>query len=90
MWRDARATLKGIGIAALSGVAIAFNPTLGFAQTDAKPPPAPASTQGQATKGAVQTLKERLGDKASDEQRVDNCKVPADRRGAKPRSDKCE
>jgi hypothetical protein len=33
------------------------------------------------------TLKERLSDKASDEQRVDNCKVAADRRGAKSRSD---
>jgi hypothetical protein len=30
---------------------------------------------------AVKTGKERLGDKASDEQRVDNCKVPPERRG---------
>jgi hypothetical protein len=90
MWRVARATLKAIGIAALSGVAITVNSVPGFAQSDAKPPPAPASTQGQATKGAEQTLKERLSDKASDEQRVDDCKVPADRRGAKPRPDKCE
>ena len=35
------------------------------------------------------TLKERLGDKASDEQRVDNCKVPADQRGTKVRPDSC-
>ena len=35
----------------------------------------------------VQTLKERLSDKASDAQRVDNCHVPPDRRGAKPRPD---
>jgi hypothetical protein len=93
MWRDARATLKAIGIAALSGVAIALNAAPGFAQSDARPPPAPASTQGQTTARA-QTLKERLSDKASDEQRVDDCKVPQDRRGnrrgAKPRSDKCE
>ena len=33
------------------------------------------------------TLKERLSDKASDEQRVDNCRVPVDRRGSKPRPD---
>jgi len=33
------------------------------------------------------TLKERLSDKASDEQRVDNCRVPIDRRGDKPRPD---
>lgn len=37
--------------------------------------------------GATATLKERLSDKASDEQRVDNCKVPPERRGAKTRPD---
>jgi hypothetical protein len=33
------------------------------------------------------TLKERLSDKASDDQRVDNCHVPMERRGPKPRPD---
>ena len=37
----------------------------------------------------VRTGKERLGGKASDEQRVDNCKVPPDLRGPKPRPDHC-
>jgi hypothetical protein len=37
----------------------------------------------------TRTGKERLGGKASDEQRVDNCKVPLDLRGAKPRPDEC-
>ena len=35
----------------------------------------------------AQTLKERLSDKASDAQRVDNCHVPPDRRGTLPRPD---
>ena len=35
------------------------------------------------------TLKERLGDKASDDQRVDNCKVPVAERGSKLRPDDC-
>ncbi|MEM5344181.1 hypothetical protein [Paraburkholderia azotifigens] len=35
------------------------------------------------------TLKERLGDKASDDQRVDNCKVPVAERGSKVRPDDC-
>jgi hypothetical protein len=35
----------------------------------------------------VQTLKERLSDKASDAQRVDNCHVPVERRGNVPRPD---
>jgi hypothetical protein len=35
----------------------------------------------------ARTGKERLGGKASDEQRVDNCKVPPEQRGSKPRPD---
>jgi hypothetical protein len=35
----------------------------------------------------AQTLKERLSDKATDAQRVDNCHVPPERRGALPRPD---
>jgi hypothetical protein len=35
------------------------------------------------------TGKERLGEKWQDEQRVDNCKVPLDKRGAAPRPDSC-
>jgi hypothetical protein len=35
------------------------------------------------------TGKERLGRKWMDEQRIDNCKVPTDKRGAKPRSSAC-
>ncbi len=37
----------------------------------------------------TRTAKERLGGKASDEQRVDNCKVPLELRGPKPRPDQC-
>ena len=37
----------------------------------------------------IRTAKERLGGKASDEQRVDNCKVPPGLRGPKPRPDEC-
>jgi hypothetical protein len=38
------------------------------------------SSQSQPPKATVKTGKERLGDKASDEQRVDDCKVPPERR----------
>jgi hypothetical protein len=41
----------------------------------------------QAIAQEAQTLKERLSDKASDAQRVDNCRVPPERRGALPRPD---
>jgi hypothetical protein len=43
------------------------------------------ASQAQPTR----TAKERLGGKASDEQRLDNCKVPLDLRGPKPRPDDC-
>jgi hypothetical protein len=35
------------------------------------------------------TGKERLGGKWTDEQRLDNCKVPLDKRGSRPRPDTC-
>ncbi len=47
-------------------------------------PASPVETEPQ------KTGKERLGGKADDEQRVDNCKVPPDRRGPKPRPDSCD
>lgn len=36
------------------------------------------------------TGKERLGKKWTDEQRIDNCNVPEDRRGTKPRPNTCD
>lgn len=45
-----------------------------------------AGTLGGDTEAAeVRTSKERLSDKASDEQRLDNCGVPPERRGPVPR-----
>jgi hypothetical protein len=48
---------------------------LGAAPTRADEPP-PAGRD---------TLKSRLSDKASDEQRVDNCGIPPEKRGFRPR-----
>jgi hypothetical protein len=50
------------------------------------PVAAPASTQNAP---ATLTGKERLGRKWMDEQRIDNCNVPIDKRGTKPRSISC-
>ena len=47
--------------------------------------PAPNS----ATSPATMTGKERLGTKWMDEQRIDNCNVPIDKRGSKPRPSVC-
>ena len=46
---------------------------------------ATAGTGARAQTAEPQTLKERLSDKPSDPQRVDNCRVPLDRRGPAPR-----
>ncbi|MGH6906100.1 MAG: hypothetical protein ACREIR_25555, partial [Geminicoccaceae bacterium] len=46
-------------------------------------------TSQDAQSAPVRTAKERLSSKAADEQRVDNCKVPLERRGPKPRPDDC-
>ena len=54
---------------------------------EAKPP------AGSAPSSALRptlTGKERLGPKWTDEQRIDNCKVPIDKRGAKPRPSACQ
>jgi hypothetical protein len=50
---------------------------------------APAADANQVQAEPTRTGKERLGGKGADEQRVDNCKVPLDLRGAKPRPDEC-
>jgi hypothetical protein len=65
---------------AMAALAVgATSPSFGQTRPAAGPPVAPAGTTG----------KERLGDKWTDEQRVDNCKVPPDKRGSKPRPDAC-
>ncbi len=42
-----------------------------------------------ADPAAARTGKERLSDKASDEQRVNDCKVPPERRGRSTRPPEC-
>ena len=52
---------------------------------------APVDGDSRTAPGAIESLtgKERLGRKWMDEQRIDNCKVPIDKRGARPRSSEC-
>jgi hypothetical protein len=50
----------------------------------------PAASSGSAQNSpATLTGKERLGRKWMDEQRIDNCNVPADKRGNKARPSTC-
>ena len=71
-----RIAVLAIVMALCTGIAQAQPPAATPAVTN--DPPAP-----------VRTGKERLGNKWSDEQRLDNCKVPAEKRGTKPRPDAC-
>jgi hypothetical protein len=52
---------------------------------------APAPTHAASSDDAPSSLtgKERLGRKWMDEQRIDNCNVPLNKRGAKPRPVSC-
>ena len=63
-----------------------------FAQDAAPADNDRTQTSGTAARSPVGptellTAKERLSEKWTDEQRVDNCKVPIDKRGTKPRPD---
>ena len=76
----------------LGGVAILTIAHVSLATPQETSSPA-ATTSALATRAqgfgseAEKTLKERLSDKASDEQRVDNCGISVDRRGPKWRPD---
>lgn len=63
--------------------AVALVVAAAAAAQETSPQPAPRTA-------ATKTGKERLTDKASDEQRVDNCNVPPEKRGTKPRPDSCD
>lgn len=69
--------------AVLIAAAIVSFSAAALAQEVSPPPSAPAANPAK-------TGKERLTDKASDEQRVDNCGVPPEKRGTKPRPDSCD
>jgi hypothetical protein len=61
--------------------------------SEASAPPeraSPSDPSQPEPAGRTLTAKERLGNKASDEQRVDNCNVPPELRGPKPRPDSCD
>lgn len=52
-------------------------------------PPSPSAASLPPSTSTTLTGKERLGGKWMDEQRIDNCKVPADKRGLKLRPSTC-
>jgi hypothetical protein len=79
-------SLFGLSLATL--LAIGPAPSA-FAQDRLADQPAPAAATMPLTTPPVLTGKERLGRKWMDEQRIDNCNVPIDKRGNKPRPSAC-
>jgi hypothetical protein len=66
--------------------------TIGLAEPAFAQDHRPAAPQAASSVEAPRKLtgKERLGPKWTDEQRLDNCNVPPDKRGTRPRPDGCE
>ncbi|ANW01047.1 hypothetical protein LMTR13_13545 [Bradyrhizobium icense] len=60
-----------------------------FAQERQPDQTAPNAETALPADGPSLTGKERLGRKWMDEQRIDDCNVPADKRGSKQRSSTC-
>jgi hypothetical protein len=75
------------GMPLIGGVLLAV--ALGLCPGNVEGQTAGPSPSAEQARVPAETLKERLSDKASDEQRVNNCKVPKDRRGTKPRPEGC-
>ena len=84
--------LKWSGVVAASILAASALGAAPLAADDPAPTVAPTAAQlpTEPIPAPVKTGKERLSSKASDEQRVDNCKVPQELRGTAVRSDTCE
>lgn len=80
------------GLTAICVIIAATSPALAQVHAPA-PQAATAATRLEAPSESptpkVLTGKERLGEKWTDEQRVDNCRVPVDKRGPRPRPDTC-
>jgi hypothetical protein len=72
-------------LASLLTVGSAFSTSAQDRQPSPLIPHAASATEAPPTL----TGKERLGRKWSDEQRIDNCNVPIDKRGTKPRPSTC-
>jgi hypothetical protein len=60
-----------------------------FAQDKQPDQTAPKAETAVPASGPSLTGKERTGRKWMDEQRIDNCNVPIDKRGSKPRPSDC-
>jgi hypothetical protein len=84
--RDIRPTVKPLLSVALALVFGILGSSHGFAQDRTS-----VGSDSTAAPTTIDSLtgKERLGQKWMDEQRIDNCKIPLDKQGVRPRSSAC-
>jgi hypothetical protein len=75
--------MKRLALGCAAAALLAVQIGLASAGGGSNAEPAIAETRAAPTR----TVKERLSSKASDDQRVDNCKVPPELRGPKSRPD---
>ena len=68
---------------------VSLTPAASAQQQPRPDAPAPNTATVPTNTPTTLTGKERLGKKWDDEQRIDNCNVPVDKRGTKPRPGNC-
>lgn len=73
----------------LLSLLLAIGPLVSLSAQDRQLEMAMPHVTSPAEGGRTLTGKERLGRKWTDEQRIDNCEVPIDKRGTKPRPSSC-
>jgi hypothetical protein len=79
--------IRHLALATAMLAAAAGGEAFGQAPAPASDPQSQANASADQPKTSVRTGKERLGQKWSDEQRIDDCGVPAEMRGRGNRPD---
>ncbi len=79
--------IRHLALATAMLAAAAGGEAFGQAPAPASDPQSQANAPANQPKTSVRTGKERLGQKWTDEQRVDDCGVPAEMRGKRDRPD---
>lgn len=82
---------QNLQVSGLIAALVLLSASYAAAQSPLAKQPATGQTGEGVPRTASGTLtgKERLGRKWSDEQRLDNCNVPIEKRGARPRPSEC-
>jgi hypothetical protein len=81
--------MEPIHLRLISFLSVLSIASIAFAQDSQPYQSAPKAETAVPANGSPLTGKERMGRKWMDEQRIDNCNVPAEKRGSKPRPANC-